>query len=262
MAALWERWKRVLFAIPYVAVFLYLVLPVLIVIPLSFSSSRFLQFPPPGWSMEWYRTYFHDPDWVVATRNSFLLGAAVAPLATVLGTLAAIGLVRSQFRGRGVLLACMVSPMIVPTIIVAVAFYGVYSQFGLTGSFLGVVLAHTVLAVPLVVINVAAALQRFDFTLERAAQSLGANRLAVLVKVVLPNIWPGVLSGALFAFITSFDELVVVLFIGGRLMTIPRKIWEDLVVLVEPTQAAASTVLIAVSLLVFGIMAMLRGRTR
>ena len=244
----------------YALVLLYLVLPVLIVIPLSFSSSRYLQFPPPGWSLEWYRVLLRDPQWVAATRNSVLLGLAVAPLATVVGTFAALGLVRSRFRGRALLLAFFVSPMIVPSIVLAIAVYALYTRLGLVGSAAGVILAHTVLAVPLVIVNVAATLQRFDFTLERAAQSLGANRLQSLVRVVLPNIWPGILSGALFAFITSFDELVIVLFVSGRMVTIPRKIWEDLIVLIEPTQAAASTVLIAVSLLVFGAFALLSPR--
>ncbi|MBI3457866.1 MAG: ABC transporter permease [Candidatus Rokubacteria bacterium] len=240
--------------------FAYLVLPVLIVIPLSFTSSRYLQFPPPGWSLEWYATFFQDPVWIRSTLNSVKLGLAVAAVATIVGTGAAYGLVRGEIRGRRLLLGVLLSPMIVPAIVTAIALYSLYARLGLVGNFLGMVLAHTVLATPLVVVNVAAGLQRLDPVLERASMSLGAGPLRTFLGVVLPNILPGVLSGALFAFITSFDELVVVLFIGGNTMTLPRKIWEDLVVLVEPTQAAASTILIVVSTVLMGLWGLLQRR--
>ena len=260
LESVWKTPKSVLQNLFFLAVFIYLVLPVLIVVPLSFGSSRYLQFPPRGWSLEWYRHYFGSSAWMSGTRNSFIIAAAVAPFATILGTLAALGLVKARFRGRATILAVLISPMIVPVIIYAIAAYGVYARLGLIGSFLGIIMAHTALAVPLVVITVSASLQRFDFTLERAAQSLGATDLQVIARVILPNIWPAVLAAALFAFITSFDELLVVLFVGGPILTIPRKIWEDLVVLIEPTQAAASTVLIVVSTLTFVTVALMSRR--
>lgn len=242
------------------AAFAYLVLPVLIVIPISFGSSRYLQFPPPGWSLEWYQTFFSESMWIRSMVNSVKLGFAVAAVSTVVGTAAAFGLVRGQLRGQRLLLAFLLSPMIVPVIITAISIYGFYARVGLVGNFLGILTAHTILATPLVVVNVAASLQRFDPVIERASMSLGATPLRTFWSVTLPNILPGVLSGSLFAFITSFDELVVVMFVGGSTMTLPRKIWDDLVVLIEPTQAAASTVLIVISTLAFGLWALLQRR--
>ncbi len=226
---------------------LYLLLPVLIVVPMSLSSSRYLSFPPPGWSLEWYQRFFTDPVWRGAVATSFQLGLATAVLAGVIGTAAGYGIVRGRFPGKRLVTAFLLSPIIVPVIVSAISLYGFYVTLGIAGRFLGVLAAHVVLAVPMVTISVAAALQRFDPVFERASLSLGAGPLRTFWAVTLPNILPGVLSGALFAFITSFDELVIVMFVGGTTMTLPRKIWDDLVVLIEPTQAAASTVLVVVS---------------
>lgn len=242
------------------AAFLYLVLPVLIVIPMSLSSSRYLTFPPPGWSLEWYEKFFTDPVWVNAVITSFELGIATAVIATAIGTLAGYGLVRGAFPGKRWLTGLLLSPIIVPVIVSAISLYGFYVYIGIAGSFFGVLAAHVVLAIPMVMISVAASLQRFDPVFERASQSLGAGPLRAFWTVTLPNILPGVLSGALFAFITSFDEVVIVMFVGGRTMTLPRKIWDDLVVLIEPTQAAASTVLILISTAALGLWALLQRR--
>jgi putative spermidine/putrescine transport system permease protein len=235
--------------------FAYLVAPVAIVGIMSFSSSRFLAFPPPGWSSEWYRKFFTDPVWLEATANSFRLGVAVALIATPLGTLAAYGLARKRLPARRGFAALLSSPMVVPVIVAAISLYGFYVALGLTGGFAGILAAHVVLAVPFVTISVVASLRRFDPVIERAAASLGASPLRAFITVVLPNIVPGVVSGAVFAFITSFDELVIAMFVGGRTMTLPRKIWEDLVVLIEPTQAAASMVLVAVSIVTLAVWA-------
>jgi putative spermidine/putrescine transport system permease protein len=229
------------------AVCLYLLLPVLVVVPMSFSSSRYLAFPPPGWSLEWYRRFLTDPVWRTAVATSFQLGLATAAFAGVIGTAAAYGIVRGRVSGKRWLTAFLLSPMIVPVIVSAISLYGFYVALGIAGRFVGVLAAHVVLATPMVTLSVAAVLQRFDPVYEQASLSLGAGPVRTFWAVTLPNILPGVLSGALFAFITSFDELVIVMFVGGRTMTLPRKIWDDLVVLIEPTQAAASTVLVAVS---------------
>lgn len=242
-------------------VLLYLLLPVLVIVPLSFSSSRFLRFPPPGWSLEWYRTYFSDPVWIDSTLNSFKLGFAVAAVATPLGTMTAYGLVRGTMRGKQAIAAFILSPMIIPVIVMAISIYGFFAAMGIAGGFLGLLVAHSVLAIPFVVVNVAASLQRMDPALERASLSLGASPVETFLRVTLPSVRPGILSGALFAFITSFDELVIAIFVGGRTMTLPRKIWDDLVVLIEPTQAAASVVLMAVSVIALAAWAMVqRGR--
>lgn len=239
----------------------YLLLPVLIVIPMSFSSSRYLTFPPPGWSLEWYQKFFSDPVWTNAIVTSFKLGLSTAVVATAVGTAAGYGIVRGTFPAKRLLTAFLLSPLIIPVIVSAISLYGFYVYLGIAGSFVGVLAAHVVLAIPLVVISVAASLQRFDPVFERASLSLGAGPLRTFWRVTLPNIAPGVLSGALFAFITSFDELVIVMFVGGRTMTLPRKIWDDLVVLIEPTQAAASTALIVVSTAALALWALLQRRS-
>lgn len=232
---------------------LYLVVPVVIVGIMSFSASRYLAFPPPGWSTEWYAKFFSDPVWLGATLNSFELGVCVALIATPVGTLAAYGLVRHRLPARRAITAFLLSPMIVPVIVSAISLYGFYVTLALTGGFAGILVAHIVLAVPLVTISVVASLRRFDPVIERAAASLGAAPARVFLTIVLPNIVPGVISGGVFAFITSFDELVIAMFVGGRMMTLPRKIWEDLVVLIEPTQAAASMVLVIVSIVTLAV---------
>jgi putative spermidine/putrescine transport system permease protein len=239
---------------------LYLILPVVIVAVMSLSASRYLAFPPPGWSTEWYFKFFRDPVWIDATLNSLKLGMSVAFIATPVGTLAAYGLVRHRLRARRAITSFLLSPMVVPVIVSAISLYGFFVALGLTGGFAGILAAHVVLAVPLVTISVTASLRRVDSVIERAAASLGAAPLRVFVTVVLPNIVPGVVSGAAFAFITSFDELVIAMFVGGRTMTLPRKIWEDLVVLIEPTQAAASMVLVLVSILTLAVWSFAQSR--
>ena len=232
---------------------MYLVLPVAVVAVMSLSSSRYLAFPPPGWSTEWYVRFFTSPVWIDAMLNSFRLGFAVVCIATPIGTMAAYGLVRHRIPARTVITAFLLSPMIVPVIVSAISLYGFYVTLHLTGGFAGILVAHVVLAVPLVTIAVVASLRRLDIAIERAAASLGAAPARVFLTVVLPNIVPGIVAGAVFAFITSFDELVIAMFVGGRTMTLPRKIWEDLVVLIEPTQAAASVVLVVVSIVMLSI---------
>jgi len=232
---------------------LYLVLPVGIVVVMSLSSSRYLAFPPPGWSTEWYVRFFTSAVWIDAMLTSFKLGLAVVCIATPVGTLAAYGLVRYRIPARTAVTALFLSPMIVPVIVSAISLYGFYVSLHLTGGLGGILAAHVVLALPLVTIAVVASLRRLDISIERAAASLGAAPVRVFVTVVLPNIVPGVVAGAVFAFITSFDELVIAMFVGGRTMTLPRKIWEDLVVLIEPTQAAASVVVVVVSIIMLSI---------
>ena len=212
---LFERARHVgLWAIT-VAVLGFLILPILIIVPLSFSSGTFLTFPLPGVSLRWYEEFFASAPWQLALRNSLIVASATTVIATVLGTLAALGLTRARLPGQTLLLGLIVSPMVVPLVIVAVGVYFAYAPFGLTGSLLGLTLAHTALAVPFVVITVSATLQGFDPNQARAGASLGASPAVVFFRIVLPLILPGVVSGALFAFVTSFDEVVVALFLTG-----------------------------------------------
>jgi putative spermidine/putrescine transport system permease protein len=247
----------------FVAVVLaYLVFPVFVVAPVSFSSARYLQFPPPGWSLQWYQNYFDRPGWIPATLLSIRVGLVTALLATVLGTAASLALVRGRFPGRDAINSFMVSPLVVPAIIVAIGVYFVYAQARLVGNWLGLVLAHTALALPFVVTNVSATLHGFDERLEYAAMNLGANRWQTFRRVTLPIIQPGVLAGALFAFIVSFDELIVALFVSGTgAVTLPRKMWDSLRQEIDPTIAAVSTILITLSIVIFVAAELLRQRS-
>jgi putative spermidine/putrescine transport system permease protein len=242
-------------------VLFYLVFPVFVVVPVSFSSAKYLQFPPPGWSLQWYQNYLERPGWVPATFLSIRVAIATAVLATTLGTAASLALVRGRFPGRNAVNSFIVSPLVVPGIIVAIGVYFVYAQARLVGNPIGLMLAHTALALPFVVTNVSATLQGFDERLEFAAMNLGANRWQTFRRVTLPIIRPGVFAGALFAFITSFDELIVALFISGSgAVTLPRKMWDSLRQEIDPTIAAVSTVLIALSIVILLSAELLRQR--
>jgi putative spermidine/putrescine transport system permease protein len=242
-------------------ILLYLVFPVFVVVPLSFSADKYLHFPPSGFSLQWYDNYFGRADWLAATWLSVRVGLITAVLATALGTAAALALVRGRFWGRNLINSFMVSPLIIPTIIVAIGIYFFYARIQIIGSPFALALAHTALAIPFVVINVSATLHGFDERLEFAAMSLGANRWQTFHKVTLPIVRPGVFAGALFAFITSFDELIVALFVSGTgAVTLPRRMWDSLRLEIDPTIAAVSTILIAVSTLVFVSAELLRQR--
>jgi putative spermidine/putrescine transport system permease protein len=242
-------------------VFLFLLAPILVIMPLSFNSGPFLIYPLEGLSLRWYEDFFTSPQWLPALRNSLVVAVATTLLATPLGTLAALGLVRANFPLKPLVVGTIVSPMIVPVIIIAIAVYFAFAPLRLTGSLVGIVLAHTVLATPFVVIVVHATLQGFDSTLWRAGESLGARPLAVLRKVVLPLIAPGMLSGALFAFITSFDELVTTIFLAGpRQRTLPLQMFEGVREQISPTITAAATLLIVVSVVLLGSVELLRQR--
>ena len=229
-------------------VLFYLVFPILVIVPLSFSSATYLSFPPPGWSLRWYQNFFASDEWRSAAVLSLWVGLSVTLLSCALGTPAAFGLVRGQFPGKKLINGFVLSPIIVPGIIVAIGIYFVYARLGLIGHPLGLVLAHTCLAVPFVVINVSAALYGFDERLEQAALSLGATPWRAFWQVTFPLIRPGVLAGAVFAFITSFDELLVALFVSGTTaMTLPRLMWQEIRQDIDPTIAAASTLLLALT---------------
>ncbi|MDW9819874.1 ABC transporter permease subunit [Sinorhizobium meliloti] len=231
----------------------FLILPTLLVMPMSLGTADYLEFPPRGLTLKWYAAFFNDADWMAATWFSFRIAFATTATATVVGTLAAIALVRGDLPGKAWLQALTLSPLIVPHIVIAVAVYLLFAPLNLTGNFLGFVIAHTMLAVPYVVVTVSAALQRFDPTLELAALNCGASRVRAFVAVVLPGIGPGVAAGAVFAFMASFDEATVAFFISGiEGKTLTRKMFEDIDFNLTPVIAAASSVLVVVSLTVMG----------
>ncbi len=232
----------------------FLNLPIAMIVFISFSAGEFLSFPPPGFSFRWYAAYLGSARWVGATLTSVEIAAAAVLLAVPLGVAASFGLVRGRFPGRTLLLQLVTAPMIVPGIIAAVGFYFFFARLGLVGSKAAIVLAHTALAVPLVVVNVGTALRGFDLDLERAARNLGATRWRAFWHVTRPLLQPAVLTGALFAFLMSFDELVVALFVGGAdTTTLPMRMWSSLRDEIDPTMAAISTLLIALSaLVIFG----------
>ncbi len=239
----------------------FLLLPTLIVLPMSLSETDHIEFPPQDLTLKWYSAYFNDPDWMAATWFSLKIALATTATATVVGIMAALAIVRGCLPFRSTLQALALGPMIVPHIILGVALYLAFSPLQLTGSFFGFLIAHTVLAIPYVIITVTASLQRFDPTLELAALNCGANRLQAFFLVVLPNIVPGVAAAAVFAFLASFDEATVAFFIsdiGGK--SIGRKMFEDIDFNLTPVIAAVSTVLVATSLLLMGTVHLLNAR--
>lgn len=246
-----------------IAVAVFLILPVLVILPVSFSAGSFLSFPPPGLSLQWYERLFSRPEWLDSAWRSIWIALVVTAISTVLGTTAAFGLVRGQFWGQKIVVAFILSPLIVPGVIVAIAIYFFYARLKLVGSPMAIAVAHTALAVPFVVVNVAATLHGFDRRLEMAAQNLGAGRFDTFRLVTLPIIRPGIGAGALFAFISSFDELIVTLFIAGpSQVTLPVRMWESMRSSLEPTLAAVSVLAISISVSLFLTSAWLQRRAR
>jgi putative spermidine/putrescine transport system permease protein len=243
-------------------VLVFLVAPILIIVPLSFSSGSFFYYPLPGFSLRWYQDFFSSTFWLPSVWNSLIVGTAATLLATLLGTLAALGMWRARFPGQGLILAVAISPMVVPVIIVAVGVYFAFAPLGLTDGYAGLILAHTTLAVPFVVVTVLATLAGFDRTLLRAAASLGARPLTAFRRVTLPLILPGVASGAVFAFAASFDEVVVALLIAGPgQRTLPRQMFSGINDNISLTITAAATMLIGISLMLMIAVGRLRRRS-
>jgi len=229
-------------------ILLFLILPSLLVIPLSFSDSRYLAFPPPGWSTRWYEAYFGAIEWRDATAVSFTAAGLTMAISTALGTLAAYGLHTSRSRFTQLAYAAFMLPLIVPGILIAIGVFLLYARLGLNNTLTGIVLAHSVMAIPLVVITVASSLKSYDMNQEMVARSLGASRPWAFLTVTLPQIKISVISAALLAFITSLDEVVISLFIaGGDKATLTRRMFNALRDEIDPTIAAISTLLILMS---------------
>ena len=223
----------------------FLCVPSFFVVPVSFTSGTFIEFPPQGFSLRWYETYLSSPAWINATIRSFVTALWAGVVATLLGTAAAFVLVRGKLFGRTAILTVLLAPLVLPRIIIAVALFYLYARLGLIGTTLGLVLGHTLLAAPYVVITVMAVLKTYDERLDHAARSLGASPWRTLRYITFPQIKGGLVAAFLFAFITSFDELTIALFItGGGTATLPRQMWNDLLLQVNPTLAAVSTVIL------------------
>ncbi len=270
-------------------ILLFLIAPILIIIPLSFNAQPYFTFTqkmlaldPEGYSLRWYdflltfgmaapdaprdgswwADAWANAQWIRAAKNSIIIGVFSTVVATVLGTLAALGLARPEMPFRRTIMAILLSPMIVPIIITATGLFFFYSATGLSGTYVGLILAHAVLGIPFVIITVTATLVGFDRSLSRAAASLGASPATSFFRVTMPLILPGVVSGALFAFVTSFDEVVVVLFIAGpEQQTIPRQMWNGIREQLSPSILAVATILVAVSVALLAVIELLRRRS-
>lgn len=235
-------------------VMLFLIVPSLIVIPMSFSESQYLTFPPREWSLRWYVNYFSSLEWMQATWTSLKAGLLTTLVATPLGTLAAYGLHVSRTRWAGLAMLVLVTPLMMPLILVGIGVFYVYVRVGLLNTLLGIVIAHAMLALPLVVLVVASGLKSYDMSQEMAARSLGASRPRAFLLVTLPQIHFSVITGALLAFLTSFDEVIVALFIsGGQNSTLTRNMFLALRDQIDPTIAAISTVMIVLTTLLLAV---------
>lgn len=233
-----------------VATALYLVLPILVVLPVSLTDQRFLSLPQHGISLRHYATVFASPEWLGAIWQSFQIALAATLLSVVAGTLFAVAAWRLDSRLTRLLAALMLLPLIVPSIVYAVGLYRYFAWWDLLDRFLGVVVAHGVTGIPYVVITVSASLAAFDPRLEQAARGMGASLAQTLRWVILPRISPGIVSGAIFAFIHSWDELVIVLFVASRdVFTLPRRIWDGINENLDPAMAAVAVLLILLTVL-------------
>ena len=249
-------------------IFFFLIAPIVIIIPLSFNAVPFftftpemLAFDPAGYSLKWYEDFFTNASWQGAVKNSVIIAFFATILATVLGTVAALGLSRPEMPYKTTIMALLISPMVVPLIISAAGMYFFYTKVGLASTHLGIILAHTALGTPFVVITVTATLVGFDQSLIRAGLMCGATPQTVFLRVIMPLILPGVISGALFAFVTSFDEVVVVLFVGSfEQRTIPWQMFSGIREQISPTILAAATLLVIVSMMLLAALELLRRR--
>jgi putative spermidine/putrescine transport system permease protein len=284
-----ERIWHYVYLVLCAAIFFFLIAPILIIIPLSFNAEPYFTFTPEmlsfdaeGYSTRWYDlllTFGMDaPElerdsnwwsdawansaWITAAKNSIIIGFFSTILATCLGTLAALGLSRPEMPYRRTIMAILISPMIVPIIIVATGMFFFYSSIGLAGSYVGIVMAHATLGIPFVIITVTATLVGFDHSLTRAAANLGATPTTTFFKIVMPLILPGIISGGLFAFVTSFDEVVVVLFVADfDQQTIPRQMWNGIREQISPAILAVATILVVFSIGLLTTVEVLRRRS-
>ena len=261
--------RRIFAAMPHLVravcalVLAFLLLPLLIIVPLSFNAEPYFTFPLPGWSGRWYREIFASEAWGAALRNSLIIAGPTTIFATVLGTLAALGLTLERFRFRAAVFGLLIAPMMVPHIIIGLGLFFLYAQIGIAHSYTGMILAHTTLATPFVMLSVSAALANFNTNLMRAALNLGAHPVTAFRKVMMPLIMPGILGGAVLAFVVSFDDVIVALLLSGPgQKTLPRQIWSGVNESVSPVIMAAATLLTLTSVVLMGVVELAARRPR
>lgn len=241
----------------------FLVMPLLAVVPASFNRASFIVLPPTSYSLRWYEAFLSDPEWLGSFQTSLKVAVATTILSLLIGITASLGLERVSARTRAIVMGLVLSPLIVPVIMTSIALYYVARPFGLQGTLTGLTLGHTLLALPFVIMNIGLALKALDPNSVRAAESLGASPWTVFRTVILPQIVPGLAGAAAFAFITSFDEVVLSIFLSGiQAKTLPVKMWEVIRVEFTPVSAVASTILIAIAAVMFVAVQILRGRNQ
>jgi len=241
----------------------FLVMPLLAVVPASFNRASFIKLPPADYSLRWYEAFLSDPEWLGSFQTSLKVAIATTILSLLIGITASLGLERVSARARAVLMGLVLSPLIVPVIMTSIALYYVARPFGLHGTLTGLTLGHTLLALPFVIMNIGLSLKALDPNSVRAAESLGASLWTVFRTVILPQIVPGLAGAAAFAFITSFDEVVLSIFLSGiQAKTLPVKMWEVIRVEFTPVSAVASTILIAITAVMFVAVQLLRGKNQ
>ncbi|CAN7379267.1 ABC transporter permease [Pararhizobium sp. LjRoot238] len=251
-------WKWILLGITGLTA-AFLILPIVFIAALSFGSSQWLIFPPPSWTLKWYEAFFADPRWLEAAGTSFSIAAMVTVLSVLIGLVASFGLVRGRFIGKEGLRALFLTPMILPVVVLAVALYAFFLRIGLNGTVTGFVIAHLVVALPFSILSITNALEGFDKSIEDAAVLCGASPLEAKLRITLPSISHGLFSAAVFSFLTSWDEVVLAIFMASpTLQTLPVKIWATLRQDLTPVIAAASTLLIVVTIALMLLVALLR----
>lgn len=244
-----------------ILILFFLILPIIIVIPMSFSDSTSLQFPPSGFSFRWYLQVFTDSAWLSAIKTSFTLAIISSITALLIGSLASYALVRHTIKGKQLLQSNFIAPLIIPSVILSVALYFSLASIGLLGSFFGLYLSHTILGIPYVVLIMSVAIANFDQDIEQAAFTLGASWPTMFIKIMLPNLLPSALAAWIFAFVTSFDEVVVTKFIAGSYNTVPKKMFNELILQVNPAITALATVLISISLVLIILVSRIKPKT-
>lgn len=244
---------RIALAIVTGAVFVFLMLPLLVVFPISVSSASYLQFPPPGFSWQWYQRFLDDPLWIEATIRSFKVAILCTMLSMALGVPLSFALVRSRLGAMRIADRLVAAPIIVPTIIISIAIYSLFAQLRLIGEWYGIAIAHTILALPFVVILVSAGLRTFDEAQEQAAMGLGASWGVAVWRITLPQLRPSLVSAGFLAFVTSFDELVIAMFLSGASMTLPKKMFDNILLEIDPTIAAVSVLQILLACVCLGL---------
>ncbi|NTF46491.1 ABC transporter permease [Rhizobium rhizogenes] len=251
-------WKYVLLTITVLTA-AFLLMPILFIAALSFGSSQWLIFPPPGWTLRWYGELLSDPQWLESAWTSFRIAVLVTVLSVLLGLVTSFGLVRGKFLFRDALKALFLTPMILPVVVFAVALYAFFLRIGLGGTLVGFVLSHLVLALPFSILSISSALEGFDKSIEDAAVLCGASPLEAKIRVTLPAISHGLFSAAVFSFLTSWDEVVVAIFMASpTLQTLPVKVWTTLRQDLTPVVAAASTLLILLTVTLMALAAIVR----